>query len=107
MAVAVVQAGSYSSYSTPSLGTSVRRGCGPEKKLRPKKKKIKTCNTGRNVDTVPSHSKWLLWTECLWPPDPTTPSKFVGLQGLSKEIELQASGQDKNYQTFMSPPVSL
>ena len=32
----------------------------------------------------------------------------VGLQGPFKEIELKASGQDKNYQTLtISPPVSL
>ena len=32
----------------------------------------------------------------------------IGLQGLFKEIELKASGQDKNYQTLIiTPPVSL
>ena len=35
IAVAVVQAGSYSSDSTPSLGTSTCRGCGPKKKRCP------------------------------------------------------------------------
>ena len=30
-AVAVEQAGSYSSDSAPSLGTSIRHGCGPKK----------------------------------------------------------------------------
>ena len=32
---------------------------------------------------------------------------FVGLQGLSKEIELKASGQDKNEQTHITLPISL
>ena len=31
VALAVVQAGGYSSDSTPSLGTSIRHGCGPRK----------------------------------------------------------------------------
>ena len=39
VAVAVVEAGSYSSNSTPSLGTSICRRCGPKKQK--KKKKIK------------------------------------------------------------------
>ena len=39
VAVAVVKAGTYSSDSTPSLGTSICRGCGPRKdKKRPPKK---------------------------------------------------------------------
>ena len=38
IAVAVVQAGSYNSHLTPSLGASICYGCGPEKKK--KKKKI-------------------------------------------------------------------
>ena len=39
VAVAVVQASSYSSDSTPSLGTSICCRCGPKKTKRPKKKK--------------------------------------------------------------------
>ena len=32
----------------------------------------------------------------------------VGLQALFKEIEAKASGQDKNYQTFIiTPPILL
>ena len=38
VAVAVVRVGSYSSDQTPSLGTSICRGCGP-KKMKAKKKK--------------------------------------------------------------------
>ena len=37
--VAVAKAGSYSSDSTPSLGTSICRGCGPRKDKKSKKKK--------------------------------------------------------------------
>ena len=39
VAMAVVQASSYSSYWTPSLGTFICHGCGPKKKKRKKKKK--------------------------------------------------------------------
>ena len=39
VAVAVVQAGSYSSDSTPSLGTPICRECSPEKTKDKKKKK--------------------------------------------------------------------
>ena len=39
VAVAVLQVGSWSSDSTPSLGTSICQGCGPEKTKRLKKKK--------------------------------------------------------------------
>ena len=41
VAVAVAQASGYSSHSTPSLGTSIWRGCSPEKKTK-KKEKIVT-----------------------------------------------------------------
>ena len=46
MAVAVVQASSYSSNKTPSLGISLCRGCGPKKTKRPKKRRggIKYCD---------------------------------------------------------------
>ena len=37
VAVAVVKASSYSSDLTPTLGTSICRGCGPEKKKRKEK----------------------------------------------------------------------
>ena len=37
--VAVAVAGSYSSDSTPSLGTSICPGCGPQKTKKKKKKK--------------------------------------------------------------------
>ena len=40
VAVAVAQAGSYNSNQTPSLGTSICRGCGPKKTK--KKKKLTT-----------------------------------------------------------------
>ena len=39
VAVAVVWAGSYSSDSTPSLGTSICRGCSPKKTKKKKKKR--------------------------------------------------------------------
>ena len=39
VAVAVVWAGSYSSDSTPSLGTSICRGCSPKKTKKKKKEK--------------------------------------------------------------------
>ena len=41
IAMAVAQAGSYSSDSTPSLGTSIRHGYGPKKTKDQKKKKKK------------------------------------------------------------------
>ena len=41
IAVAVAQAGSYSSDLTPSLGTYICYGCGPKKQ---KKKKMKKAN---------------------------------------------------------------
>ena len=41
IAVALVQAGSYSSDLTLSLGTSICCGCGPKKKKKKKKKKEK------------------------------------------------------------------
>ena len=40
VAMAVVQTGTCSSDSTPSLGTSICRGCGPKKTKRPKNPKI-------------------------------------------------------------------
>ena len=44
------------------------------------------------------HSKDAEWSQKIY---------NVGLQGLFKETELRASGQDKNYQTLiMAPPVS-
>ena len=39
VAVAVVEAGSCISYSTPSPGTSICRGCSPNRKKKKKKKK--------------------------------------------------------------------
>ena len=38
IAVAVAEAGGYSSDGTPSLGTSTGRGCGPKKHKRQKQK---------------------------------------------------------------------
>ena len=40
VAVAVVEAGSYSSHSTPSLGTSICHGCGPKKKKKKKNQNL-------------------------------------------------------------------
>ena len=37
---ALAQANGYSSDGTPSLGTSICRGCGPKKTKRPKKKEL-------------------------------------------------------------------
>ena len=45
MAVAVAEAGSCSSDWTPSLGTSICRGCGPENKI----KKLKCCCSQRST----------------------------------------------------------
>ena len=39
VAGAVAKSGSYSSDWTPSLGTSIRRGCGPKKTKKKKKKR--------------------------------------------------------------------
>ena len=44
IAVAVMEAGSYSSDSTPSLGTSICCRCGPKKAKKKKKKKKKNLN---------------------------------------------------------------
>ena len=44
VAVALAQAGGYSSDQTPSLGASTCRGCGPRKKQKDKKKKKKHNN---------------------------------------------------------------
>ena len=44
IAVAVVQAGSYSLDSTPSLGTSICHGCGPKKTIKKKKERKKREN---------------------------------------------------------------
>ena len=41
LAVAVAEALSYSSYWTPSLGTSICHGCGPKKQKDPSPKKRK------------------------------------------------------------------
>ena len=41
IAVAVAVAGSYSSDSTPSLGTSIGPGCGPKKIKQPNQKKLR------------------------------------------------------------------
>ena len=43
-AVAVMEMGSYSSNSTPSLGTSICHRCGPKKAKKKKSKKAKTKN---------------------------------------------------------------
>ena len=48
VAVAVVEAGSCISYSTPSPGTSICRGCSPNKKTH-KKAKNKAKQKGRAV----------------------------------------------------------
>ena len=52
VAVALVQAGSYSSNSTPSLGTSIGRGYGPKKpkKKKKKKKSLQIANAGEDVE---------------------------------------------------------
>ena len=47
VAVAVMQAGSCSSHSTPSLGTSVCHGCGPKKQRKKKKMPHETIVTGQ------------------------------------------------------------
>ena len=52
IAVAMARVGSYSSDSTPSLGTSIRQGCGP-KKTKKKKKKERKKTTG-----VPIMAQW-------------------------------------------------
>ena len=44
VAVTVVQAGSCSSYLTPSLGTSICHGCGPESKNKKQNKTNKQTN---------------------------------------------------------------
>ena len=49
VAMAVVWAGSCSSDSTPSLGTSICHGCGPKKEKKRKKKKKKRVCLGREI----------------------------------------------------------
>jgi len=72
VAVAVAEAGSYSSDLTPSLGTSIYHGCGPKKqktnKQKPKKqnktpKKQKT-KTTREHET---NSSFILKFKCCLP----------------------------------------
>ena len=58
MAVAVAVAGSYSSDSIPSLGTSISRGCGP-KKTKKKRKKYHLANT-RVIIISGKNRQWIL-----------------------------------------------
>ena len=56
--VAVVQAGSYSSDSTPSVGTSINHKCGPKKQKKEKKKERKKEKEKEKKERVDSHLGW-------------------------------------------------
>ena len=52
IALTVVEAGSCSSYLTPSQGTSICRGCSPKSKKKKKKKKKKKIKTERREPAI-------------------------------------------------------